>query len=274
MKANAVLNVLLEYVERRMEVLNSEEACEEYSDFILKLFEEKIVMAHKTNCIQYFLLYLFSQDKMEAFREKFLSLLFLKAFDDSAAIGLRLRCLNYLGSFLASTKSLSTEILLSALQMIEKKVEVKNLKLRSHVIQSLLYIINYKWPSIEVTINTSGILKKITNNTSLLYVEESILLETALLLQKLDVMKYAEEILTLEKAIAEQRKGKMHPAKAHFLFGGSVMLSVVEQKMKGEMEVYTYRQSVVMKEKSGSIDTTNSASVESLVMTKEHRKQD
>jgi len=255
MKVNTILSVLIEYVNRKIEGLKKEKI-EEYSDFILELYEEKMVIPHKTNYVQYFLLYIFSNVHMQIFREKFISLLFLKAFDNSAAINLRLRSINYLGSFLASTKSLNIEILCSVLRMIKEKLEECNPKIRSHLIQLFLYIINYKWPYIDKNIK---LLKKIISNSSLLYVEETILLETALLLQKLDVMKYAEEILTLEKAVAEQRKRRIHAVKAYFLFTVStVMLPIIKQEMGDAIEQYTYRQILVIKDKNGSIDSTNS----------------
>ena len=248
------LNIIIEYLDTKIKALKTVDM-EEFVNFYLKLFEEKILTSHKTNYVQYLILYIFSIPNMNLFREKFLSLLILRSFNEDLTLNIRLRFLNYLSSFIASAKLFDTKILIATMTMISDKLTSADTKFRTHIIQSLLYIICYKWNIIESFIVSNKILFTIIKDRSLTYVEESILLEATLLFQKLDAMKYSEDIFALNKALAEQKK--VHPIKAYFLFSNnSGYLPIIEMKMSDAFNRYTYRQGIDI-----GTSTTNSESM-------------
>lgn len=240
---------------------------EEYVDLLLKIFEEKIIPAHKTNYVQYIYLYLFSIPELQIFREKFLSLLLLQSFNEKLAISLRLRFLNYLASFLATSRNHNlNEILIPTLKMILEKINVTDLKFRTHIIQTLLYTLCYKWGTVENTSIIKEIFNKILENSvgQLPYIDQTILLEISLLLQKIDNTKYANEISVFDNALLEQKNKHLHPVNAYFLFAGTMFNPVIiDKKLKDATTQFTYRQTLGIREKNNSFNTTNSGSVDS-----------
>ncbi len=270
MKANLLLGLFINYagdsISHIREKAGEPGEIDEYIDQLLKVFEEKIIPAHKTNYVQYVFLYLFSRGDMQIFREKFVSLLFLQAFNDKLFVGIRLRYLNYFASFLASAQKAEGQMVAAALRMVLQKLPGSATKLRTHIVQSLLYVACYRWREVK---DELGLAKELVSTLirdeekSLLFVESSILSECLLLLRHLDHVEYAGEIAVLEKVCAEQKEKRVRPVSAYFLFGAAGTMPVVDEKLREDVCLMTYRQTEGHYRKNSN--TTNSGSVESIM---------
>lgn len=276
MKANVLLDLFITYLQSSIAKLREKPGdrgeMEEYIDQLLKVFEEKVIPAHKTNYVQYVLLYLFSRGDMQIFREKFVSLLFLQAFDEKLFVGTRLRYLNYFASFLASAQRAEGGMLAAAMRMVLEKLPGSATKLRTHIVQSLLYIVCYRW---KETKELPGLAQELVSTVirgdekSLIFVESSILSECALLLQYLDHIEYAPQIAVLDKVLAEQKSRHVRPVSAYFLFGAAGISPVVDERLKENVCLRTYRQAEGHYRKNSN--TTNSCSVESIIAVEKRK---
>jgi hypothetical protein len=78
----------------------------EFIENLIKIFEEKILTTFKSTYIQFIIIFAFSCKHLAVFREKFLSLLILKAFDRELDENIRIYCLNYIASLMGSAKKI------------------------------------------------------------------------------------------------------------------------------------------------------------------------
>lgn len=273
LRVNYILEAFMEYFEEallRYDTNEENNGLEDYIDMILKIFDERIVKAHKTSYVQYFLLYICSKENMKEFRQKFISLLIIQSFNYKLASNVRLVYFNYFVSFVASFRSLEAEIVIAAMKMsIEKALEIKP-KLNpinfARLTQGFLYIACYKWEKLkeDQEFNIGQFIQQIiiANTQSLLYVEGSILEETTLLLQNESDMEYDKAINCLQKSLEEQKEKKIIPAPAYYLFGGIKLLPVIHARLKDTICFFTYRQQVSGERKTSSVNTANSGNAD------------
>lgn len=231
-------------------------------DRLLKVFEERIIPAPRTSYTQYILLHLFSREDMQVFREKFVSLLFLQAFNTRLSLEIRLRYLNYFASFLASARCVEAAMVVASVRMVLRKLTDSAKKLRKNIIQSLLYIACYRWKELDEEPSLAGELVETVvkdEEQSLLFIDGSILAEFALLLRHVDCVEYAHQIAVLERFLGEQREKRVTAVSVYFLFGAAGTIPAVSQKLRDCACFVTHRQAEVNARKGSN--ATNSGSV-------------
>lgn len=245
---------------------------EEYFDVLLKVLEEKIIIAHKTNYIQYIWLYLYSKPDLSLFRQKIISLLIIQTFNSKLLINSRMGYMNFFASFIAASTVTESDLVIGALQIglskFEEKKSKMNPKLVSHFIQCILYIMCFKWDVIKTNneLAISLLQNLITKNqTMLTYVEPSILTECTLMLQCDDGLNNATEVEILDQCMLKQKEMKIRPSNPHLLFEGMNVLPIIAEKIPGGINSFTYRQNQGVKRKASSFNTAHSGSIENFL---------
>jgi hypothetical protein len=259
------MQAFIDYFDQRKDNTNND-----FTDMLLKVFEERIIKTHKANYIQYLLLYYCSLDGASIFIQKFFSLLLIQSFSKNLAGDCRSICFSYLISFLASFRGLDEDLLREALKMaLEKAILLKpNINPLSYakLSQGFLYVLCYRYDIIKLDLELlhDFIEETIINNVqSLPYIETSILKEVSLLLECDDNgVHYKQEISLLQKVMKSQKEAKSEKiVSSHFLFDNYNLLPIVCEKIMPNIIFYTYRQEK-RERKTSSVNTTNSCNIE------------
>jgi hypothetical protein len=217
-KINAILTLLFDYFDNRVKNLQNNDI-EEFADTLLNIFEETILPSHKTNYIQYVILYLLSINGFAIFREKFISLLIIQSANNKLYKEQRVVLLSYFASIIALNNFLDLTFTLEALQLFIAKHSEDNVY--PYFVQSLAYILYHKIDLLKNHTEIFDSLMKIMKDREVLRLLEPNLIE--------GLHKTVKEI-----SIESSKKGTT-PIVMYWLFGGNNYLPVLYQKLEGKL---------------------------------------
>jgi len=220
-KINAILSLLFDYFDNRL-------VDNEFADMMLRIFEERILPTHKTNYIQYVIMYLLAIPSFGVFREKFVSLLVIQSMNQKVFIERRVTLLSYFASVIGTLTFLDSSFILQALRLYIMEYENKEETIDAYFVESLIYISYYR-------INLLKEHKDILNSIiKIIFKKET--LQTNLLQCLLNAIK-AEEY-TNKKAIIKEIEGGTKKVRRkeitmYWFFGGFNNLPIIKQRLKG-----------------------------------------
>lgn len=223
-KVSAVLGLLFEYFDKRLEAsMNCESELEEFADMVLKIFEEEILPSHKTNYIQYMLLYLLAAPVFNIFREKFISLLLIQSADQRVFHEKRVVLLSYFASTIGLSTFLTPQFIAEALRIYIADHANDSKTLYPHFVQSLAYVLCYKVDLLRECAEVYELMTSLLLDGEVLRVVEPNLRECLL------------NTVGSEGACEEEGKKKETTAAMYWFFGGVNYLPIIHQKLKDKL---------------------------------------
>eukprot|EP01022_Parablepharisma_sp_SALTPOND_P013976 TRINITY_DN1878_c0_g1_i2.p1 TRINITY_DN1878_c0_g1~~TRINITY_DN1878_c0_g1_i2.p1 ORF type:complete len:654 (+),score=32.79 TRINITY_DN1878_c0_g1_i2:546-2507(+) len=243
-KINIILELIIEYLDQRVAkaVQLGKSEIEEFTDMLLKIFEDKIMASYKSNYIQYILLYLASIPELEIFRQKFVSLLLIQSSNPKEFREKRIVFLNYFASFIGISNFLEPELIIEAMRIFLAECYKASGKMLPYMIQALVYILCYKYDALKTDI---GIINEITNflfvkKPEMLCQLEPNMLSDLLNLIKLENLRWKKPGIAAIEATRSKQTAPFLPA--YWFFAGVNYLPVIKQKLEGKLVHLTLAQ--------------------------------
>ena len=252
-KIDVILGLFIDYVDQRLvqfkginDLERSKIATEDFIDMILKVFEEKILPSHKTNYVQYILLYMASIPDLEIFRQKFVSLLLINSSNKSLFIDKRIVLLNYFASFIGICEFIESELVIEAIKILLAEYNNKQCsqKVVPAITQCLAYMICYKFGIIRSEGELMNDLFSHFFNPDLLSkVDPNVLNELSETIKGESAGgKKMAAIAAIEAALSKQVREGIVATNSYWYFAGINYLPSIKQRVEMKLSHLTLHQ--------------------------------